>query len=971
MKKSILLSALTIAAACGTAAAAESYNGYEVAPEGAWCWFADPRAMHNSDAANGVDASYLGYIDVHGNIKATQYDFKTGTRSETLVRSYFQPDDHNNPTFLVLPDGRVLIIYSRHTDEAAFYYRVSTRPGDITSLGEEKRIATSNNTTYPSPFILSDDPDHFYLCWRGIGWHPTIARFTMPDENDEVKADWGPYRMVKSTGARPYAKYYSNGKDKIYVTYTTGHPDNEQPNWIYFNAININASKENDGSVSCAPALEDINGKVLKKIADGPFDVNKTNDYRTKYPATVVDSPADVRDWVWQIATDKEGKPVIAMVRINGGKTSHDYYYARWTGSDWKLTLLTNGGGKFHSSNTEKCYSGGMTLDPDNANVVYLSKPTEGTHGSVFEIWKYTVSDDGKVESFEQITKNSAKNNVRPYILPGSSDSPLRLGWMTGDYYYWMVNKSYPAGFPTSLRCDYDFDVTVPALPATAASIAPGAVTADATFDVTAPAGEKFTVSVDAALDAESYSGTLLKADGFELSIDADRTIPVITINGKQISSTNPFYTSDNWKFNSNGTNSDNWPTKLGSFNLTVTYDGKYITLYRDGMIDIKAEAAAPDMKGLKAGGFKGSLNGVRVYNEAIDQNQVKMMISDVALEGLAIPGEFVTDFVFPAKASGLDVTWTSSEPAIISESGIFTAPKAETDVTLTATVAGRTKDFAVKALPRDIARNLIASYDFEKDNVTEKDGDKTVRDLSGNGRDLLVKGNAKVEGTLDLSANTAAGFEKNGYAIVPAGLLAGLRSYTVSFDAVINSTSGAPRIYDFGCNNGNSLFFRAAKVAAGLKLGGGTTNMVQSDKALPTKTTVQIAVTFSAGTGATTIYVDGEELASGKNVTGEPYMLAQSLTDGRNYIGRTQWWDTSYAKDNVDFVGTIDNFRVYNTALTPEEIKFVQKGVSSVVAPVITDGAEEQLYDINGRRVSGTPAPGIYIRGNEKILIR
>ena len=46
-----------------------------------------------------------------------QYDFKKKRQDEVLIRSYFQPDDHNNPTFLVLPDERIMIFYSRHTDE--------------------------------------------------------------------------------------------------------------------------------------------------------------------------------------------------------------------------------------------------------------------------------------------------------------------------------------------------------------------------------------------------------------------------------------------------------------------------------------------------------------------------------------------------------------------------------------------------------------------------------------------------------------------------------------------------------------------------------------------------------------------------------------------------------------------------------------------------------------------------------------
>ena len=261
MKTMKLLWCVWLCCCAWTVRASGNLTGAPLAAEGAWCWFADPRALHYENESGTINASYVGYIDVHGNIRAVQVDFLTGERSEVLVRSAFQPDDHNNPTFLVLPDERVLIIYSRHTDEAAFYYRVSRKPGDITMLGEEKRIATDHNTTYPSPFILSDDPGHFYLCWRGLGWHPTIARFTLPDELDDVEADWGPYQMVQSTGARPYAKYCSNGKDKIYVAYTTGHPDNEYPNWLYFNVVDLQARRDADGRVSVSPVLMDVNGK--------------------------------------------------------------------------------------------------------------------------------------------------------------------------------------------------------------------------------------------------------------------------------------------------------------------------------------------------------------------------------------------------------------------------------------------------------------------------------------------------------------------------------------------------------------------------------------------------------------------------------------------------------------------------------------------------------------------------------------
>lgn len=570
-KHTILLITLLAIAVQGITAQQHSYSGHQLSEEGAWCWFADPRATHYTNESGTINASYIGYIDVHGNVKALQIDYLTGRRTEVLVRSYFQPDDHNNPTFLVLPDERVLIIYSRHTDEPAFYYRVSKYPGDITILGEEKCIKTNHNTTYPSPFLMSDDPEHFYLCWRGLGWHPTIARLTLPDENDDVEIAWGPYQMVQSTGARPYAKYYSNGKDKLYMTYTTGHPDNEWPCWLYFNVINLHPTQGADGSVTVAPTLEDIKGNHLSTIADGKFRVNKSAEYKQQYPYTLVDAPDGYRDWVWQIACDEVGLPAIAMVRIDRTKQHHQYYYAKWTGDAWRLTDLAYGGGRFHPSNTEYCYSGGMALDPECPGTVYLSVPTKNAKGeSIYEIWRYLVASNGQVVMKDQVTYGSAKNNVRPFVLPGSKDVPMRLMWMHGDYAYWIVKKGFPTGFPTAIHAHG----TVPQA-CTAAKHAKG----------------NFTIDINVTLSADHYYGTLLTTQSFSYGLDKETVRPYVEIAGKRYYSTNVLYTSDNWATNCTGTHGDNWPTPHATLHVTFTYDGHRLTVYRDGLIDQVIEA--------------------------------------------------------------------------------------------------------------------------------------------------------------------------------------------------------------------------------------------------------------------------------------------------------------------------------------------------------------------------------------------
>ncbi len=904
---SFVLLLLTLCASHITAQ--ETFSGYEVAREGAWCWFADPRATHYEDAVAKVNVSWIGYIDVHGNIKAMQVDFVTGRKNEVLVRSNFQPDDHNNPTFLVLPDGRVMIFYMEHTAEPRFYYRISVNAYDITQLGEEKIITVANNTTYPSPFILSDDPTHIYLCWRGINWHPTIGRLTMPDENDDCSFDFGPKQIVQSTAARPYVKYQSNGKDIIYLTYTTGHPDNEYPNWVYFNTIDINASGTE------GPILRDVKGNQLSVIGNGPFYIYKTSDYKNSYPLTVVDAPSNYRDWIWQIATDGDDNPVVAMVRINNAKTSHEFYYARWTGSAWRLTDIGNGGGSFHGQNRELCYSSGLAIDPDTVNNVYVSLPTANASGAnVYELWKYVLDDAGNITDKKQLTKNSLKNNVRPFMLPGSAQSPLRLCWMYGDYTYWY--KTYP----TELRSYWK-------LPEEAVDLTNGQLkTGTMNNQVMAESQQvellegtsdgAFTVSISPTIAVNPYSGELLHiGSNLTFGLNANHYI-YATVNGTTYTSATQLYTAD--------TPSTYYNCPITQPCLTLTYDGSRLTIYRNHLIEMIVDAGGLVLGDVSVGGFTGSMGSYSIYNRALSQDEVRRLVVQSGLSQISVPGQISTDVVLPTSiSSGAVVTWTSSNEQVLGSDGIDHFPPTATDVTLTAVSGTDTLTFQTTVLPRDIKNNLMLSYDFETNETYEQDGVTQVRDLSGNGRDLAVMGKATIDGTLNTTTNTTTGFSTNGYALAPSHLIDSLRSYTVLLQATPKSLDKLPRFYDFGVGASNSFFLRANALSAGIKINGGTTTLVTSSTALTAGTTYNVAVTFNAADHLTTIYIDGEVVASGTNNMSEPYQLAANGTDSRNYIARTQWWQDN--TDNADYIGTIDNFRLYNIALTQNELSALQ----------------------------------------------
>ena len=138
---------------------------------------------------------------------------------------------------------------------------------------------------------------------------------------------------------------------------------------------------------------------------------------------------------------------------------------------------------------------------------------------------------------------------------------------------------------------------------------------------------------------------------------------------------------------------------------------------------------------------------------------------------------------------------------------------------------------------------------------------------------------------------------------------------------------------------------------------------MVSGSTSLQTEREYKLAVTYSAATHTTKIYINGMEDTNGTDNQNEPYMLVEQGSDTRNFIGRTQWWDTTYKADNADFIGTISGVRLYNTCLTREEICGVQEiDYQQVEFPsALLNGDFESTYSVqSGSGVSNDRA--IYV---------
>ncbi|MDO9255641.1 MAG: DUF4861 family protein [Bacteroidales bacterium] len=395
-----------------------------IANDGAWCWFSDPRAV---SFKGNSDRTYVGWISSQGDVTIAAYDNVTGITEQKIVKAGFEKDDHNNPSILIRPDGKILVFYSEHGGK--MFLVTSRNPEDISSWEKEHELKEfGSNVCYSNPVQLTSENNRIYLFWRGSDWQPA---FSYSDDAGFTWAEAKAYiKTPKSDGSqRPYVKVSSDGIKRIDFAFTDGHPRNEAENSIY------HMYYENGN-------IYQTNGKPVCRINELPVSISHINKL---YDGTI----SKVRAWIWDIATDEKSRPVIVYTQLPG-ETDHRYHYARWNGKKWLDVEITQAGKWFPETpeNTverEPHYSGGIVLDHTNPSVVYLSKPVN----SVFEIEKWTTPDQGKKWNTQAFTQNSSTNNIRPFVVRNYSANGPKVLWMNVFDHY-----AHYTDFLTSIKCD-------------------------------------------------------------------------------------------------------------------------------------------------------------------------------------------------------------------------------------------------------------------------------------------------------------------------------------------------------------------------------------------------------------------------------------------------------------------------------------------------------------------------------------
>ena len=232
----------------------------------------------------------------------------------------------------------------------------------------------------------------------------------------------------------------------------------------------------------------------------------------------------------------------------------------------------------------------------------------------------------------------------------------------------------------------------------------------------------------------------------------------------------------------------------------------------------------------------------------------------------------------------------------------------------------GHTYIYKVKAL--DEALNLSEASETVESSVTDAPAliarwtmNSTLNDTTENMMDAAVYDNEQyAAGNPDLNTEdvTYKGFSLGSkrYIQLPYEIAS---HDELTFCAWVKclATSQWMRIFDFG--NGTSQYmFLTSNAGNSMRFAiknGGDEQILDCDK-LPAAKWKHVAVTI--GQGRTAIYIDGEEAASTTAITIRPSDIRPAM----NYLGRSQF-DADPA-----FTGTIQDVRIYNYALTADEVK-------------------------------------------------
>ncbi|WP_419668060.1 family 43 glycosylhydrolase [Streptomyces sp. 2-1] len=303
---------------------------------------------------------------------------------------------------------------------------------------------------------------------------------------------------------------------------------------------------------------------------------------------------------------------------------------------------------------------------------------------------------------------------------------------------------------------------------------------------------------------------------------------------------------------------------------------------------------------------------------KAYQPDQIVESVEDVKVttgigEAPVLPGTVIAEYADGVKRP-VSVTWDEVPASEYAQAGTFTvkgslpdgaALQAEAEVTVTSEGP-------------DVPADLVLHYGFDET------GGSIARDSSGHGyHGTYVRtpdfGTGVDGGSFKMSGGSSTS-TTSPYVRIPNGVLKGADSVTVSTYAKWKGGDNFQWLFGLGpdsdkylfatpSNGGGKLFSAITKATWS-----GEKQMTGGSQLTPGKWQ-HVTVTVNSATETAILYVDGVEAARATGVIIKPSELYDASKGYSGYIGRSMYSPDPY------FGGEVDDFRIYNRALSPTEV--------------------------------------------------
>lgn len=283
-------------------------------------------------------------------------------------------------------------------------------------------------------------------------------------------------------------------------------------------------------------------------------------------------------------------------------------------------------------------------------------------------------------------------------------------------------------------------------------------------------------------------------------------------------------------------------------------------------------------------------------------------------------------------------------------EGGTWLWNTGETTKDITLTNIQETKHLSAKYTHND--REYVLEFDiyvlpFENawSYWTLDEGSGNIAADSWSGRDAEFIGETWMQNGIEQGG---AKLGVSSYLKMPGdGFIYSLTDFTVSIWVKQNQAGNWARIWDFGRSTNNYMFLTSnsgsgSAVRFAIK-NGGTEQQINCSHILENDRWTHIAVSKSGNTGI--MYINGEEAGRNENMTISPSDLGY-LT--QNYIGKSQF------DADALFNGTVDEIRIYNNALTINEIKDLVALSTPLKPQNLTGTGSPAVININWDALAG-----------------